>query len=83
MSSIQGELERLLKESPYFADVMNTHRAATAQIVGAFIQSLIDAKKLTAGDALALLKSLDVPTGHPSLDSSRRYLISVIREGMK
>lgn len=74
-----SDFERLLKQSPHFADVLNTHREATAQVIGGFIEALVQLEKTTTGDVLRTLKALDVDTGHPSIDSSRRRLVAGIR----
>ena len=37
---LRAEFEKLLKESAYFADVVNTHRTATAQVMVAILADI-------------------------------------------
>jgi hypothetical protein len=81
--SVRTEFERLLKESPHFADVINTHRTATAEILAAFLAELIREKHIPPDAAVVMLRHLDDSTGHVSLDASRRHLVATIRDTLK
>lgn len=78
-----GEFKKLLEESDYFADIMNTHRHATADIIAAILAELIAQGKLAPTEVLAVLSRLNADTDRPSLDSSRRYLVARIRDALK
>ena len=81
--SVRSEFERLLKESDHFRDVINTHRTVTAEILAAFLAELVRNKQISPKSATTMLEELQVPTGHPSLDVNRRYLVSIIRDTLK
>lgn len=77
---MQSEFEKYLKNSNYFADVLNTHRAATAEVVAAVIALLVENEHVPMPSVRELLKRLEDSTGRPSLDSSRRDLIARIKD---
>lgn len=72
--------DQQLTRSQHFADVINTHRTATAQILAAFIGPLVKSGTMEPAQVAAILKSLEAGTRHPSLDGERRHAVSVIRE---
>jgi hypothetical protein len=75
--------EERLKQSAFFADVMNTHRTATAQILAAFIGPLVKNNQIAVEDVVGILKQLEEGTGKPSLDGERRHAVSVLREALQ
>lgn len=77
------DFEDRLKKSAFFADVMNTHRTATAQILTAFIAPLIEKEHISVLDVAGILKQLEAGTGKPSLDGERRHAVSVIRQSLQ
>jgi hypothetical protein len=81
--SVQSEFEKYLKQSDYFADVINTHRTATAEVIGAFVSIMIDNNQISQASVLSTLKALEESTGHISLDSERRHLAATLRELLK
>lgn len=78
-----SDFEECLKHSNYFADVINTHRTATAQVLAAFIEPLIKNDLIAIADLLAILKSLEGSTNSPSVDGERRHAVSVLRETLQ
>lgn len=81
---MQSEFEKYLKNSPHFADVINTHRAATAQVVGAFIALLVQDNHVSVPAVSQLLKRLEEPMpGGVSLNSERRRLVALIGDALK
>lgn len=81
--SPQKQFEELLKNSPHFADVANTTRTAAAETVTAFLDFLIHNKQITLDASLAVLQRLDKPTGRPSVDSTRRFMVATIRDSLQ
>lgn len=75
--------EERLKQSAHFADVMNTHRTATAQILAAFLGPLVKDGLISIEQVAGILKELENSTGKPSLDSERRHAVSVLREALQ
>lgn len=75
--------EERLKQSPFFIDVINTHRTATAQILAAFLAPLIKNEQISVEDVAAILKQLEEGTGKPSLDGERRHAVAVLREALQ
>ncbi len=75
--------EERLKQSAFFADVINTHRTATAQILAAFLGPLIKDNLISVEQVADILKQLEAETGKPSLDGERRHAVSVLREALQ
>jgi len=77
------EFEQYLKASDFFADVMNTHRVATAEIIASFANLLRDNRAVSNEQIKALLKALNNGRSGPSIDSSRRLLVARIEDALK
>lgn len=77
------EFEQYLKASDHFADVINTHRAATAEIIAGFAAMLQDSGIVSGAAIKVLLARLDEPTGRRSIDGSRRVLIARVGDALK
>lgn len=77
---MQSEFEKYLKNSQHFADVINTHRAATAEVIAAIIGLLVENNHVALPAVRKLLKGLENPTGHLSIDISRRDLAARITD---
>lgn len=80
---VRTEFERLLKNSTYFHNVIETHRTATGQVVAALLAPLVKDEVITLSCLLTTLKALESGTGNPSLDSERRHAVSIIREAIQ
>ena len=78
-----SEFEKLLKQSDHFSDVINTHRAATAEVIGAFVSLLMENNQISNVSVLSTLKALEESTGRVSLDSERRLLAATLRDFLK
>ena len=78
-----SNFEEALKQSNYFADVINTHRTATAQVLAAFIEPLVKNNLVALSEVLAILKTLEGSTNSPSVDGERRHAVSVLREQLQ
>lgn len=77
------EFETLLKRSHHFADVINTHRKATAQIIALLVIELVRTGKFTPSEAHTMLNRWESSTGFPSIDGERGLLIGKIRDAIK
>ena len=77
------EFEQYLKNSDFFADTINTHRVATAQVVASFALLLKQEGKVTDDQLRRLLRQLEDATGSPSIDGSRRLLAVRIDDAVK
>ncbi len=77
------EFEQYLKASDFFADTMNAHRAATAEVIAGFAQMLKKRGQATDAELKELLRRLEDATGRPSVDSSRRNLAARIGDSLK
>jgi hypothetical protein len=76
------EFEQYLKASDFFADTMNAHRAATAEVIVGFTV-LLKRRGVTDVEIKELLRRLEDGTGRPSIDGSRRNLSARIADGLK
>lgn len=81
--SVRAEFERLLKESDHFADVINTNRAATAEIVASFFSVMVTESGMPVERALEILSQIEKRSGPLSLKAERRHLISSIRSSLQ
>ena len=72
--------ERLLKSSPHFNDVINSHRRATAAVTAQVFAALIAAGQLESSAVLELLRRMESETGRPSDGSARRLAASMVRD---
>lgn len=72
--------ERLLKSSPHFNDVINSHRRATAAVTAQVFAALIGAGQLDAPAVLDLLRRMESEPGTPSDGSARRLAVSMVRD---
>ncbi|MET3441369.1 hypothetical protein ABIC94_002127 [Variovorax paradoxus] len=77
------EFEQYLKASDFFADTMNVHRAATAEVIASFATVLKRRGQMTDVDMNELLRRLEDSTGRPSIDGSRRILAARIGDSLK
>lgn len=77
------EFEQYLKASDFFADTMNAHRAATAEVIAGFAQMLKKRGQATDAELKELLRRLEDATARPSVDSSRRNLAARIGDSLK
>ena len=77
------EFEQYLKASDFFADTMNAHRAATAEVIAGFATVLKRRGQLTDVEMNELLRRLEDGTGRPSIDGSRRILAARIGDSLK
>ena len=69
---MQSEFEKYLKNSHHFADAINAHRTATAEVIAAFAVLLVENNHVSKEAVSKLLKGLeDNASGH-SVDGSRR-----------
>ena len=75
----QQEFDRLLKNSSFFFGAMNNQRNAMADIVGAFLASLVQSGAISTESVLASLATFGEDTDSPTADSSRRALVAQIR----
>ncbi|MET3390658.1 hypothetical protein ABIC33_001281 [Variovorax sp. 1140] len=76
------EFEQYLKASDFFADTMNAHRAATAEVIVGFAQ-LLKRRGVSDAEFKELLRHLEDATGRPSVDGSRRNLAARIGDSLK
>ena len=76
------EFEQYLKASDFFADTMNAHRAATAEVIAALAQ-LLKRRGVSEAELKELLRRLEDATGRPSVDGSRRNLAARIGDSLK
>ena len=77
------EFDQYLKASDFFADTMNAHRAATAEVIAAFAVLLKRRGQATDVELNAMLRSLEEGTGRPSVDGSRRILAARVGDSLK
>ncbi|AQG98329.1 hypothetical protein A9R05_05455 [Burkholderia sp. KK1] len=78
--SAQAQFEELLKRSDFFHSALTSQRNAIADLMATFMALLVESSVVDPAALVAKLKLLESDTGHPSDDSTRRYLISQIRE---
>ncbi len=76
----KSAINDFLKHSSHIADVLNTHRQATAEVLAAFIGALIDSGKIEPATLGGALKKLESCTDRPSIDGERRTLVSRMRD---
>ena len=77
------EFDQYLKASDFFADTMNAHRAATAEVIAAFAVLLKRRGQATDVELNEMLRSLEEGTGRPSVDGSRRILAARVGDSLK
>ena len=77
------EFEQYLKHSDFFADTMNAHRAATAEVIAALMTLLKGRGQVTDVELNEMLRRLEDGTGRPSVDGSRRNLAARIGDSLK
>ncbi|MET3915138.1 hypothetical protein ABID97_001920 [Variovorax sp. OAS795] len=77
------EFDQYLKASDFFADTMNAHRAATAEVIAAFAVLLKRRGQATDVELNEMFRSLEEGTGRPSVDGSRRILVARIGDSLK
>lgn len=75
--------EERLKRSDYLADLMNTHRAATAEVLVALMGPLMRDGLVSTETILVTLKALERGTNRSSVDSERRHTVGLIREAIQ
>ena len=76
------EFEQYLKASDFFADTMNAHRAATAEVIAGFAQ-LLKRRGVSDAEFKELRLRLEAAAGRPSVDGSRRNLAPRIGDSLK
>lgn len=76
------QFNELLKTSDYFADVMNTHRRATAEVVAQFVGVLVQTGALNPAQVLQALHKLENEPGKPSPGSARRLVVGLVRDAI-
>lgn len=76
--TMQSEFEKYLKNSDHFADALNSHRAATAEVIAAFATLLVENNHVSKESVSKLLKGLEDRSSGRSVDSSRRVLAARI-----
>ncbi len=81
--SAQAQFEELLKRSDFFHSAMTSQRNAIADLMTVFMKLLVESAVVDPAVLIAKLKLLEADTGHPSDDSTRRYLIAQIRENIQ
>ncbi len=74
LNEAQRLFNRLLTRSNHFADVMNTHRAATAELLAALLAALSTRDPGATSVILASMKEQARATGRPSIDGERALL---------
>lgn len=72
--------ERLLKTSPHFADVMNTHRRAAAAVSAQVFALLIAKGQLELQSVLDTLHDMDRAYGTSSDGAARRLSAAMVRD---
>lgn len=77
------EFEQYLKNSDFFADTMNAHRAATAEVISGLVALMKRRGQVTTAEVNELLRRLEDSTGRPSVDGSRRILAARISDSLK
>lgn len=77
------EFDQYLKASHHFADIINTHRVATAEIIAGFAGLLRDGGILTEAQIKALLRKMEDSVSGPSIDGSRRMLAARIGDALQ
>ena len=76
------EFEQYLKHSDFFADTMNAHRAATAEVIVG-LALLLKRRGVTDVEVNEMLRRLEDSTSRPSVDGSRRNLVARISDSLK
>lgn len=74
---MQSEFEKYLKNSNHFRDALNSHRAATAQVIAAFLGLLVKDDHVSGPAVRQLLKRLEDRSGNGNVDEARRVLIAI------
>lgn len=77
------QFNELLKTSDYFADVMNTHRRATAEVLAELIGVMLKGGAIDASQLMQVLHDMENGRGKPSLGSARRLIAGLIRDAMQ
>lgn len=80
---MQSEFEKYLKNSDHFADALNSHRTATAQVIAAFARLLVENNHVSKEAVSQLLKGLEDSGSGKSIDGSRRVLVSRVTDLLK
>ena len=80
---MQSAFEQYLKNSDHFRDVVNTHRAATAEVLSVFLTLLRDQAHVPRPVIDDALKALEERGGRPSVIDERRLLIALIRDVLR
>lgn len=80
---MQSEFEKYLKNSGHFSDVINTHRAATAEVIGALMLFLVKNNHVSDPALREFLKGLEHSGGPPSIAGERGNLIARIGDYLK
>ncbi len=76
----KAAINDFLKHSSHIADVLNTHRQATAEVIAALIGAIINSGKIEPATLGGVLKKIESCTDRPSIDGERRTLVSRMRE---
>ena len=81
--SAHREFAKLLKDSDFFHDIINTNRQATAEIIVALIAELIRQGQMTPVAVQQMLSRMNDATSGISVDTTRRLLVARIRDAIK
>lgn len=79
---MQSEFEKYLKNSDYLRDVLNTHRAGTAEVVAALLRFLVENEHVSMPAVRQFLKGLEDSTSGPSIDGERRRIVALIQDAL-
>lgn len=77
---MQSEFEKYLKNSDHFADALNAHRGATAEVIAAFATLLMENNHVSKESVGKLLKGLENSASGVSVDGSRRILAARVSD---
>lgn len=81
MSDPKRAFEEFLKQSNHFADALNSHRRATADVVAGVCELLIEVGGVSQAQMLAKLRGMEQINSHsPSDDSGRRLLCQMVKD---
>ena len=78
--SARQEFEKFLKESDFFADIITTHRTASAEVMCGLIALMVENNTVSNISIIHMLKKLELSTSRPSIDSERRFLAATMRD---
>lgn len=76
------QFEAMLKASNHFADAMNTHRQAVAEVFADLIGLMVEGGALQASQVLGALHRLENEPGRPSVGSARRLMAVLVRDAL-